>query len=305
MESVRAFGKRWIETGRTLDLLFNNAGLSVEKVIITEDGVSPRNTIKETSLVWELNFLSISFSALQFELTHQVNYLSHCLLTLIVLPSMKDSKAPRIVNTCSAFHNGGVLDFRWVRLRVEVTCIFLNWHWITSHPTAISTTKRKLLEVFKGFNLTAIASYSIWWVSDCWFRSYHKLFSSLTTFRFCFLSLTKMWTRELQSRLSRSDDYRHIIVNGIHPGFVGESLRESTDSDTETWREASSSVDFRVWFLLFLFHLLNQLQISGTIPRSELFPSFSLRDWTLSSSGSRSQHIRVLLQWSIQLSMLS
>jgi len=32
MDSVRALGKRWLETGRTLDYLFNNAGLSVEKV---------------------------------------------------------------------------------------------------------------------------------------------------------------------------------------------------------------------------------------------------------------------------------
>ncbi len=30
-----------------------------------------------------------------------------------------------------------------------------------------------------------------------------------------------MWSVELQERLSRSDDYRHVIAHGIHPGFVG------------------------------------------------------------------------------------
>lgn len=33
-----------------------------------------------------------------------------------------------------------------------------------------------------------------------------------------------MWSVELQDRLSRSDDYRHVIVHGIHPGFVGSNV---------------------------------------------------------------------------------
>lgn len=46
-----------------------------------------------------------------FELTHQINFLSHCLVTYHLLPSMRNAQAPRIINTVSIFHNGGVLDF--------------------------------------------------------------------------------------------------------------------------------------------------------------------------------------------------
>lgn len=62
LDSIRAFGRKWRESGRTCDILCNNAGLSVKKRIITADG---------------------------FELTNQVNFLGHCLITLFVLPSMK------------------------------------------------------------------------------------------------------------------------------------------------------------------------------------------------------------------------
>jgi NAD(P)-dependent dehydrogenase (short-subunit alcohol dehydrogenase family) len=33
-----------------------------------------------------------------------------------------------------------------------------------------------------------------------------------------------MWTFELQARLSRSEDYRHVVVNAVHPGFVGSNM---------------------------------------------------------------------------------
>ncbi|CEH18184.1 Dehydrogenases with different specificities (related to short-chain alcohol dehydrogenases) [Ceraceosorus bombacis] len=33
-----------------------------------------------------------------------------------------------------------------------------------------------------------------------------------------------MWTRELQIRLSRSQEYRHVIAHGIHPGFVASNI---------------------------------------------------------------------------------
>lgn len=125
-----------------------------------------------------MNFLGTNFfTPLQhrikttdgFELTHQVNFLSHCLLTFIILPSMKSSRAPRIVNTCSAFHNGGNLDFN---------------NFNNEKKTSIG--------------LQGVQMY-------CDSKLQHMMF-----------------TRELQSRLSRSEDYRHVIVNGIHPGFVGE-----------------------------------------------------------------------------------
>lgn len=37
-KSIEALGKRWLETGWTLDVLCNNAGLSSPRYIVTEDG---------------------------------------------------------------------------------------------------------------------------------------------------------------------------------------------------------------------------------------------------------------------------
>lgn len=63
LDSVKAFGKRWKESGRTCDILCNNAGMGgVHGRKITSDG---------------------------HEIVNQVNFLSHCLLTLYVLPSMR------------------------------------------------------------------------------------------------------------------------------------------------------------------------------------------------------------------------
>lgn len=63
LDSIKAFGKRWRESGRVCDILCNNAGMGgVDGRRITRDG---------------------------HEIVNQVNFLSHCLLTLYVLPSMK------------------------------------------------------------------------------------------------------------------------------------------------------------------------------------------------------------------------
>lgn len=69
LANIESFGKKWIESGSTCDILVNNAGLSAGQRRIKDEG---------------------------FELTHVVNFLSHCLLTFYLLPSMKKAKAPRI-----------------------------------------------------------------------------------------------------------------------------------------------------------------------------------------------------------------
>ncbi|PWN53930.1 NAD(P)-binding protein [Violaceomyces palustris] len=151
LKSIHAFGQRWKESGRVCDILANNAGLSAGKRIITEDGL---------------------------ELTNSVNFLGHCLITFYVLPSMKRSVAPRIINTCSCFHNGGNLDF------------------------ANFNDEKQLSGGLSG----------VQWYCD-------------TKLRFL------MWTVELQQRLSRSDDYRHVIAHGIHPGFVGSNIWNNPNFD--------------------------------------------------------------------------
>lgn len=144
LDSVKAFGRKWRQSGRVCDVLCNNAGLSAGRRIITKDG---------------------------FELTHQVNMLAHCLMTLYILPSMKKAVAPRIVNTASIFHMGGILDF----------------------------------SNFNNERRTSGGLHGVQWYCD----SKLKLM---------------IWTVELQRRLSRSDDYRHVIAHAVHPGFVKSGI---------------------------------------------------------------------------------
>ena len=83
-ESVRAFAKLINETEERLDILVNNAGLS-GTYILTKDG---------------------------YESIFQVNYLSHFLLTLLLIEKLKKSAPSRIVNVSSLGHEAKDADFR-------------------------------------------------------------------------------------------------------------------------------------------------------------------------------------------------
>ncbi|KAH8697490.1 hypothetical protein BGW36DRAFT_168637 [Talaromyces proteolyticus] len=84
LASVEAFCRRWLDSGRGLDVLCNNAGVvSTSKTHMTRDG---------------------------FQLVHQVNFLSHVLLTLRLLPSLARSPEPRVICTTSCVHHLGELD---------------------------------------------------------------------------------------------------------------------------------------------------------------------------------------------------
>ncbi|ODM91397.1 Short-chain dehydrogenase TIC 32, chloroplastic [Orchesella cincta] len=78
-----------------IDLLINNAGIMMTPFECTEDG---------------------------FESHFQVNYLSHFLLTLLLLPVLKRTgmewdRSSRIINTTSAYHHAGSIDFRDLEMR--------------------------------------------------------------------------------------------------------------------------------------------------------------------------------------------
>ena len=75
-KSVREFVQQIIETENRLDILVNNAG-GGNKYELTEDG---------------------------FIDNYQVNYLSHFLLTLLLLEKLKQSAPSRIVNVSSVMH---------------------------------------------------------------------------------------------------------------------------------------------------------------------------------------------------------
>lgn len=85
--SVRMFAKNVKDRYHHIDIVVLNAGMqNGDDLIVTEDGI---------------------------ELVYQVNYLSHFLLTRLLLPLMASShsNAPsRIVHVSSSMHYGGVLD---------------------------------------------------------------------------------------------------------------------------------------------------------------------------------------------------
>src|ERR687890_1023225 len=75
LDAVRNLAERILSGEDRLDVLVNNAGMIARERKESEDG---------------------------YELTFQVNYLSHFLLTRLLLPLLKDSAPARIVNVASA-----------------------------------------------------------------------------------------------------------------------------------------------------------------------------------------------------------
>jgi NAD(P)-dependent dehydrogenase (short-subunit alcohol dehydrogenase family) len=147
LKSVEAFTQRWMDTRRALDILCNNAGIGSSpggsKVFKTEDG---------------------------FEITHQVNFLSHVLLTLRLLPSLARAPAPRIVCTTSCFHYHGKFN--------------------------VSNFNNEL-------GLTGTEGVGFYPNNKLYFQ---------------------VWLTELQRRMLQHEQYRHITINGVHPGYVDSGI---------------------------------------------------------------------------------
>src|ERR1700733_3269110 len=85
LASIRAFAARMVASGQPLDLLINNAGvMDLPTRRLTEDG---------------------------FELQFGTNHLSHFALTALLLPLLRRSQSPRVVNVSSLAHRGGEINF--------------------------------------------------------------------------------------------------------------------------------------------------------------------------------------------------
>jgi NAD(P)-dependent dehydrogenase (short-subunit alcohol dehydrogenase family) len=84
LAQVRALAARINERNDRLDVLINNAGVSMRKRELSEDG---------------------------FEMTFAVNHLAHFLLTNLLLDLLKASAPSRVVIVSSQSHRGGRLDF--------------------------------------------------------------------------------------------------------------------------------------------------------------------------------------------------
>jgi NAD(P)-dependent dehydrogenase (short-subunit alcohol dehydrogenase family) len=88
--SVRRAAERFRGVHSRLDVLVNNAGIAVRERRPTEDG---------------------------HERTWQANFLSHFLLTRLLMPVLKTTEKSRIVNVSSEGHRSGRLD--WENLELE------------------------------------------------------------------------------------------------------------------------------------------------------------------------------------------
>ncbi|XP_030756000.1 retinol dehydrogenase 13-like [Sitophilus oryzae] len=84
LKSVRSCAQRIIEKEAKIDLLVNNAGVMMCPEGKTEDG---------------------------FETQFGTNHLGHFLLTLLLLPKVKQSESARIVTVSSMAHERGKIDF--------------------------------------------------------------------------------------------------------------------------------------------------------------------------------------------------
>ncbi len=84
LASVRTFAEEYVKHNESLHVLLNNAGVALPLRSTTIDG---------------------------FETTFQVNYLSHFLLTDLLLPTLKKSAPARIINVSSVAHYSGHLNF--------------------------------------------------------------------------------------------------------------------------------------------------------------------------------------------------
>lgn len=87
--SVRAAAERFLAAHPKLDVLVNNAGVAVPARTTTPDG---------------------------HELTWQTNFLGPFLLTELLLPALRRSPSPRVVNVGSEAHRVGRVDFENLEL---------------------------------------------------------------------------------------------------------------------------------------------------------------------------------------------
>ncbi|KAJ5546012.1 hypothetical protein N7494_003597 [Penicillium frequentans] len=154
LASVDEFAERWLATGRALDILCNNAGMAPynSDETMTKDG---------------------------FQIVHQVNFLSHTLLTFRILESLARSAEPRIVCTTSNLHFFGKMEFEIENLPV---------------PKQKGPYERNKL--------------------------YYQI-----------------WITEMNRRLVSSEKYRHITINGIHPGYVNSGIWNFSGTNQGTWQE--------------------------------------------------------------------
>lgn len=89
IEAVKSFAEGFAQSGQTLDVLINNAGIMFPPASKTVDG---------------------------FEAQFGVNFIGHYVLTALLFPLLKKSKHGRVVTLSSMAHRNGKIDFGNLKL---------------------------------------------------------------------------------------------------------------------------------------------------------------------------------------------
>jgi NAD(P)-dependent dehydrogenase (short-subunit alcohol dehydrogenase family) len=89
IEAIKSFAEGFVRSGRTLDVLINNAGIMFPPPSQTADG---------------------------FEAQFGVNFIGHYVLTALMFPLLKKSKHGRVVTLSSMAHRNGKIDFDNLKL---------------------------------------------------------------------------------------------------------------------------------------------------------------------------------------------
>ena len=132
LDSVRNFIKVFNKKFSRLDGLVNNAAVMNTPHRRTKDG---------------------------FELQFGVNFLSHFLLTELLLPKLKKAKASRIVHTSSVLHEKGSIDLADLNFEKKK---YSGWDAYNQSKLAQVLYSRYQAKLLKGSNITSVSIHPGW-----------------------------------------------------------------------------------------------------------------------------------------------
>ena len=124
LQSVRDFAAKILKEEPRIDILINNAGVYLVPYSKTKDG---------------------------FELTFQVNHLSHFLLTNLLLDRLKEAPSARIINVSSMGHQWGKINFDDILAEKS----YNKYQAYYQSKLANVLFSRSLAQRLKGTNVTA------------------------------------------------------------------------------------------------------------------------------------------------------
>eukprot|EP00958_Prasinococcus_capsulatus_P029242 scaffold7382_cov406-Prasinococcus_capsulatus_cf.AAC.13 len=100
LDSVETFVKNYAKDGQSLDILINNAGvMATPEVCVHCEALAPSRE-PHSGRAWFAQMKTDD----GFEFQLGINHLGHFLLTLGLLPTLKRSAAPRVINLSSSAH---------------------------------------------------------------------------------------------------------------------------------------------------------------------------------------------------------